>query len=58
VVGPLTRSDLVQNIRKLKLKPSDLRGTMPYSRTYAWILARPKRLSLPLAYCHPQGAVI
>jgi hypothetical protein len=55
VVGPLTRSDLVQNVGKLNLEPSDPRGPMPYSRTYAWILARPKRLSRPLAYCHPQG---
>ena len=34
------------------------RGGLPYPKTYAWVLASPKRLPQPVPYTHPQGAVI
>jgi len=44
-IGPLTRSDLAKNARKIGFKPSEIGSRLPYKRTYAWVLrgARPLR---------------
>ncbi len=32
--------------------------SLPYPKTFAWIMAHPVRLDKPVPYRHPQGAVI
>ncbi|MHB1681529.1 MAG: ASCH domain-containing protein [Bacilli bacterium] len=32
--------------------------SLPYPKTFAWIMAHPVRLDKPVAYQHPQGAVL
>lgn len=32
--------------------------TLPYPKTYAWVLQHAKRYRAPIPYNHPQGAVI
>ena len=32
--------------------------TLPYAKTYAWILTNPKLYAKPIHYTHPQGAII
>jgi hypothetical protein len=53
VVGPLTLPELRRNARRAGFAPSALR----YRRTYAWILKKARRLSHPVPYRHPPGAV-
>ncbi|PSR23395.1 MAG: hypothetical protein C7B45_03535 [Sulfobacillus acidophilus] len=38
--------------------PQPIDCPLPYPRIYAWVLARPHRFAVPIAYRHPQGAVI
>lgn len=57
VVGPLTRKDFQKNARKAGLSKSEARS-LPYERTYAWVLKSPAKLRRPRAYRHPSGAVI
>ena len=33
-------------------------GELPYPQTFGWVLENPRRLSQPVPYAHPQGAVI
>ena len=42
---------------KDKHKITDI-TTLPYKRTYAWIIADAKRYENPRKYKHPQGAII
>lgn len=42
---------------KDKHKITDI-TTLPYKRTYAWVIADAKRYETPRKYKHPQGAII
>ena len=33
-------------------------GDLPYPKTFAWVLDNPRRLSQPVPYLHPRGAII
>ena len=54
VMGPLTLAALRRNARCTGFRPSQL----PYPKTYAWVLHSARRLTEPVPYSHPSGAVI
>lgn len=56
--GPLMLNEYKNNYRKIGIAKKDDIKKLPYNRTYAWIMAKAKRLKRPLPYKHPQGAVI
>jgi hypothetical protein len=56
-LGPLTADEFRKNARKAGMRPSEAKLGW-YRQTYAWVLARPRRLSRPVPYRHPPGAVI
>ena len=58
VIGPLTRSELKANARKLGIKPSEVSARLPYERTFAWVLDNARALSTPVRYEHPSGCII
>jgi len=54
VIGPL-------DLRRLRDHAADagfVAAALPYTETYAWVLAGPRRLTRPVRYRHPPGAVI
>lgn len=58
VVGPLGRSDFAANAHQAGISNADASRGLPYSQTFAWIFSNSRRLSVPVSYCHPRGAVI
>ncbi len=46
-----------KNARKAGMNPSDANLGF-YKNTFAWVLANPKSLKVPVYYKHPNGAVI
>jgi hypothetical protein len=54
VVGPLSLKELQVNEERTGFRPDDLY----YEKTYAWVLRNAHRLSKPIPFRHPQGAVI
>jgi hypothetical protein len=57
VIGPLTLRELRRNAGKLARRKSEIRS-LPYRRTYAWVVKNSRRLKRPRPYEHPSGAVI
>lgn len=57
VVGPLTLRELRKNARKLAEPKSEIKS-LPYERTYAWVLKNARKLRRPRRYKHPSGAII
>jgi hypothetical protein len=55
--GPLTRAEFLKNLRKIGLSRSQVDRSLPYRKTYAWVLKGAKRLRTPVAYKHPYGAI-
>jgi hypothetical protein len=56
-LGPLTQKQFQQGARKAGLRRSEaILGY--YGKTFAWVLANPRRLRAPVRYKHPSGAVI
>lgn len=56
--GPLTAANLRANADKLNERPEEIGDDLHYDTTYAWVLARARRLARPVRYQHPSGAVI
>lgn len=56
VIGPLSRAEFARNHRKAGLLQPPT--SLPYKRTFAWVLRNAVRLKKPVAYKHPAGAVI
>ena len=54
VVGPLSLEELQTNEGRTGFRPDELY----YQKSYAWVLRNAQRLSKPIPYRHPQGAVI
>jgi hypothetical protein len=54
VVGPLSLEDLQGNEERTGSRPDQLY----YQKTYAWVLRNARRLSEPIPFRHPHGAVI
>ena len=46
-----------KSVDKHKIPSSHL-SSLPYKKTYAWILNNPQIYESPIKYTHPQGAVI
>ena len=56
-VGPLKAAEFRRNAKKAGMRPGD--ATLGYYRqTYAWVVKNPRRLTRPVEYRHPPGAVI
>jgi hypothetical protein len=56
-IGPLTAEEFRKNAKKAGMRPGE--ATLGhYRKTYAWVLAKPRILKLPVPYRHPSGAVI
>lgn len=59
VEGPLTAKKLRANAKRLNEKASELGDDLYYGdHTFAWVLAKARRLKKPVSYDHPPGAVI
>lgn len=56
VLGPLTLQNIRENASKLG-GGADL-ISLPYQKTYAWVLKNAKTLEEALPYKHPPGAII
>jgi hypothetical protein len=56
-IGPLTQNQYRKNAKKAGMRPSE--ATLGwYRQTYAWVMAKPKKLKTPVPYEHPPGAII
>jgi hypothetical protein len=56
VLGPLTLEDMRDNVSK---SGEDCALTsLPYVKTYAWVLKNARPLEEPIPYAHPHGAII
>jgi len=57
VVGPLRLQDYREShvCRGPAATGSD---SLPYKRTFAWVMENPRQLERPIPYIHPKGAVI
>jgi len=55
--GPLTRRELVANCRRLGCRANEIERSLPYPKTYAWVIHGAKSLRKPLRYKHPNGAI-
>jgi hypothetical protein len=56
-VGPLTANQFRKNAKKAGMRPREAKLGL-YRQTYAWVLAKPIRLKVPVPYEHPTGAVV
>ncbi len=54
VVGPLSLAELRRNARRAGFRA----GSLPYRKTYAWVVRNARKLRQPVPYRHPSGAVI
>lgn len=57
VIGPLTLSDIQENASISGSDAAELQS-LPYDKTYAWVLKNPEPLDEPIPYKHPSGAII
>ena len=55
-VGPLTREQRIQNARKMGMSVDEAAERWPRG-LYAWVLKKRHRLSNPVPYKHPHGAI-
>lgn len=51
----LTLEDYKNNVDKHNIQDID---SLPYKKTYAWIITNAKRYETPRRYKHPNGAII
>jgi hypothetical protein len=58
VVGPLELPEFVANAHKTALLHSEAIRSLPYKRTFAWVLENPRRLIQPIPYVHPYGSIV
>ena len=59
IKGPLTMKELHRNRLKAGIPKNYIVDILPYKKTYAWIFLKKsiRRLTTPIRYVHPQGAV-
>ncbi|MFY9621753.1 MAG: ASCH domain-containing protein [Pyrinomonadaceae bacterium] len=57
VIGPLTLSDIQDNASISGSDAAEFKS-LPYQKTYAWVLKNPEPLEEPIPYKHPSGAII
>jgi hypothetical protein len=58
VIVPLTQSEFIANAGLSGITRKQAAQPLAYKHLYAWVLARAQRLSRPVPYVHPLGAVI
>ena len=58
VVGPLTKREMLANVKKHHVTEETIRRGLRYKSPHAWILTNAKRYRKPVPYDHPAGAVI
>jgi hypothetical protein len=58
VRGPLSIDELEESFDKHRVPIEYLKSHLSYENTFAWILRQARRLSKPIPYKHPSGAVI
>jgi len=58
VIGPLSKSEMLQNFKKHRIPLRILRHGLPHKKNYAWVLKNAKPLREPVPYRHPRGAMI
>ena len=58
VQGPLTLAEMRRNTARHRIPAAYLRDSLPYVRTFAWVLRDAKPLKKSVPYEHPSGAVI
>lgn len=51
----LTINDYRNNVSKHNIKQTN---SLPYKKTYAWVITNAQRYEIPRKYKHPQGAII
>ena len=56
-IGPLGLKDLKEKSLNLNYKKEQIKS-LPYKKTYAWVLTKPKWYSKPIQYKTKPGAVI
>ena len=57
-IGPLTEDAMIDNISQHMVTSDRIKNGDVVKYKYAWVLRAPERLALPVAYDHPNGAVI
>ena len=64
-LGPMTLKEAKSNHRRMGISKAELKADLPYWRercaegsVYAWVLRRVKRLSKPIHFRNPSGAVV
>ena len=50
--------ELLENVDKHLIPPSQIERGLRYKTPYAWVLENARALNPPIAYQHPPGAVI
>jgi hypothetical protein len=58
VIGPLSSDDLMASLDRHQVARDWNDHASPYPVTFAWVFETPVRWDTPVAYKHPQGAVI
>jgi len=58
VIGPLSINKLRRSQPFHGIPSNQLKSGLPYPKTYAWVFCNTVRLSKPVSYHHPRGAVI
>jgi hypothetical protein len=53
----LSNEQFRKNARKAGMEPNEA-GLGHYKKTFAWVLANPQYLKVPVSYDHPRGAII
>jgi hypothetical protein len=56
--GPLSIHMYHRNAKRSGLNRDEIGPKLPYRKTFAWILANPKRFRKPLPYKYPVDALI
>lgn len=55
-IGPLKREQRIQNAQRMGITVDEAAARWPQD-SYAWVLRKRRRLSHPVRYVHPQGAI-
>ncbi|MBO9608062.1 MAG: ASCH domain-containing protein [Paenibacillaceae bacterium] len=58
VIGPLSLDEYTLSYEQRGLRQIEACDKLPYKQTFAWVMSHAKRFRSPVAYEHPNGAVI
>ncbi len=57
-IGPLTLKEMQGHLGKHRIPLKALMNSLPYKKTFAWVIENARALKEPIPYKHPLGAVI